>query len=97
MDKSYIKRVRHLTHISTRYHWNQLVNWFRHRSREDYIVREADIVILAVRLYIVALFSSPMTPLDSEILQRLGVGYFGSIEQASIFIFFYGASSSLAI
>ena len=33
-----------------------------------------------------------MTPLESGILQRLGLAYLGYLEQLTIFVFFYGAS-----
>ena len=38
-----------------------------------------------------------MTPLENGLLQRLGFGYLDSLEQLSIYVFFYGASSSLAV
>ena len=38
-----------------------------------------------------------MTPLESELLQQLGTSYLYSIEELSIAIFFYGASSSLVV
>ena len=38
-----------------------------------------------------------MTPFESKGLRGLGIAYFESIEALSIFVFFYGASFSLAI
>jgi len=38
-----------------------------------------------------------MTPLESELLQDLGVAFWIRIEQLSFFVFFYGASLSLAV
>ena len=38
-----------------------------------------------------------MTPLESELLQILGLAYLKSIEKLSIFIFFYGAPPSLVL
>ena len=38
-----------------------------------------------------------MTPLESGLLHSLGIHYWKVIEQLSIFIFFYGTSSSLDV
>ena len=38
-----------------------------------------------------------MTPLETELLQRLGTSYLHEVEALSIFVFFYGASSSLVV
>ena len=38
-----------------------------------------------------------MTPLESELLQALGLDFLREVEALSIFIFFYGASSSLVV
>ena len=37
-----------------------------------------------------------MMPLESELLQLLGLSYFLCVEELSIYVFFYGAPSSLA-
>jgi len=38
-----------------------------------------------------------MTPAESKLLQRVGLAYVREVEELSISIFFYGASSSLAV
>ena len=76
---------------------HDLANRFRHHPREDHIVRRRLLsrpfpfkLIPALHC---GLGSSFMTPLDSELLQQLGSEYLIAVEQVSIYIFFYGASS----
>jgi len=38
-----------------------------------------------------------MTPLETEVLQHLGITYLYNVEELSIGVFFYGASSSLVV
>ena len=58
-------------------------------------------VRLTLAFHIVGLFaqvcSSSMTPLESELLQRLGLDYFHALEQLSISTFLYGASDCVLL
>ena len=72
-----------------------LANRFRYRPVEYYTVRLS--LILALVLHR-ALCSLSMTPQESEVLQVLALNfYLARLEQSSICVFFYGASSSLEV
>ena len=67
-------------------------------NSRDYIVRWSTRVVLAISTSpIVGLCSLSMTSPESEFLQKLGSAYLRILEQLSILVFFYGASSSLEV
>jgi len=45
----------------------------------------------------IATCNSSMTPLESELLQHLGIIYLNNVEELSILVFFYGTSFSLMV
>ena len=91
-----------LTTLSPSSVGDYLANRFRHRPQEDYIVRRRLLfwrfpLTVVLHCCHVEHCSPSMTPSDNELIQALGLGSLTFVTTVSIFVFFYGTSSLLAV